>query len=315
MTIDLQAQSLTRRSGVTLSNVDLSDPRILHCAGLDWQVNLTDLRTDAGVSVPEHKAVVRSDTQAVLGVVGSQWTGIQNSEMLDTLRSLAGQIEGSKIETAGMFGGGKRVWLQCTAPSMDFNLGDGDGDQTLGKLLITSRHDGTGAMRLCPTGVRVICQNTLAMALKQGRNSNHNMSIRHTPAAPDRLKIVCEAYGRAMIAWNKQREALKALAEVKASKASFEAMMLAAWGLPGEDEGERAKDCRTEREATIRRIEQGERGTTTKATEGSLYNQHQAVVEYIDHILAKHDTGIESALWGDNHRRKSNALEAALSFA
>lgn len=127
-------------------------------AGLDWKVEAKPIYNDKGIEIPGYKANTRDIDDKVLGLVSNRYKLVQNSEAFDFTDSLIGGDV--KYETAGSLLGGKRIFLLARLPEKKI-LGD-DFDNY---ICFTNSHDGTGAIQACMTPVRVVCQNTLNLAL------------------------------------------------------------------------------------------------------------------------------------------------------
>ena len=127
-------------------------------AGLDWKVEAKPIYNDKGIEIPGYKANTRDSDDKVLGLVSNRYKLVQNSEAFDFTDSLIGGDV--KYETAGSLLGGKRIFLLAKLPEKKI-LGD-DFDNY---ICFTNSHDGTGAIQACMTPVRVVCQNTLNLAL------------------------------------------------------------------------------------------------------------------------------------------------------
>lgn len=151
---------------------DATLDEIIKLGGLDWQVQRSRVRyfTEAGdaeimakdLAVYDDKVVTfRSDTKAPLGVVSKDWRTVQPREVAEFFRELLVGI-GLEIETLGVLQGGKRVW--CMA-----KVGDAatvvKGDKVLPYILVATSMDGTLATTIRFTTVRVVCHNTLRMAM------------------------------------------------------------------------------------------------------------------------------------------------------
>ena len=122
------------------------------------------------------QAVVREDTNEVLGMVGRRWKPCQNHEAFAFLDSLVGDQE-LLYETAGALVRGERVWMMARMPK-EMRI-EGTDDVTRPYLLLANWHDGFGSLRCFFTGVRVVCQNTLNMASTQKAMAS-GICIRHT---------------------------------------------------------------------------------------------------------------------------------------
>lgn len=131
---------------------------------LPWEPQTVELcREDNYATLKTHKAVVRSDTKDLLGIVSDRYTVFPNS----LLGELADHIGGDRVsvETAGSFRGGKRAWILCRDEGADWEAVSGDLNK--GYALLTVGHDGTQALTVKPTSVRVVCANTHNIALSR----------------------------------------------------------------------------------------------------------------------------------------------------
>ena len=138
----------------------LTSKEAIKIAGLDWTVEAKPIYDDRGVEIPGFKANTRSSDSKVLGLVSNRYKLVQNSEAFDFTDSLIGGDV--RYETAGSLMGGKRIFLLARLPEKKI-LGD-DFDNY---ICFTNSHDGTGAIQACMTPVRVVCQNTLNLAIGQ----------------------------------------------------------------------------------------------------------------------------------------------------
>lgn len=172
----------------------------LKFGGLDYTVDKRPLFTfdtenqdadpEADIIIPELEvpgffATVRSDTEAVLGVVGKDYEVVQNVDAFSFFDSIVGGENGILYETAGALGNGERLFITAKLPDY---IRVGRNDCIEKYLFLTTSHDGTGSIQIAFTPVRIVCQNTLNAAL---RNQINGIKIRHTASAADKLK---EAY-------------------------------------------------------------------------------------------------------------------------
>jgi phage/plasmid-like protein (TIGR03299 family) len=141
----------------------------LRIAGLDWEVALTELVADFGEAepgqryrpVPGGRATYRRDTGAPLGAVGTRYLPLQNGEAFAWMDEVVGESK-AIWHTCGSLRGGRKVWMLAKLPG-DLEVGN---DDVLNKyVLIVNPHDGSGSVRLFPTSVRVVCANTLRLAM------------------------------------------------------------------------------------------------------------------------------------------------------
>lgn len=142
----------------------------LKLAGLDWTVDQKSIQVCGGSKIENFKANVRSSDKKVLGVVTDRYRVVQNHEAFAFTDSLIGGDV--RYECAGSLAGGRKVWLLAQLPEREIV-----GDKTETYLCFSNTHDGSGAIRVCMTPIRVVCQNTLNLALAGARRS---WSVRHT---------------------------------------------------------------------------------------------------------------------------------------
>lgn len=149
----------------------------LIAAGLDWDVEGRDIFTDNGIKIEGYKANTRVTDDAILGIVSNRYSIVQNRDAFSFTDSLIGN--GAVYETAGSLRGGKQVWMLAKTDQMKI-LGD-DVDPY---ICFTNSHDGMGAVRCIMTPVRVVCANTLSLALSQ---TSRSWSTRHIGDISDKL--------------------------------------------------------------------------------------------------------------------------------
>lgn len=139
-------------------------------AGLDWQVIQKPIITEDGIPISGFKANLRETDNRVLGVVTDRYRTIQNHDAFAFTDSLLG--EGVTYETAGSLQNGRRVWMLAKLPQRYII----SGDEITPYLVFMNAHDGTGAIKAAMTPIRVVCQNTLNLALhtaKRSWSTNH----------------------------------------------------------------------------------------------------------------------------------------------
>lgn len=146
----------------------------LKLAGLDWQVIQKSIATTDGQVISGFKANVRNTDNRVLGVVTDRYKVVQNEDAFAFTDQLLG--EGVIYETAGSLQDGRRTWLLAKLPQRYII----SGDEIAPYMVFMNTHDGTGAIRAAMTPVRVVCMNTLNLALSTAKRSwstNHTGDI------------------------------------------------------------------------------------------------------------------------------------------
>lgn len=143
----------------------------LIAAGLDWDVVQRPVFTQDGVKVPGYFANVRQQDGNILGVVTSRYKVVQNRDAFAFTDELLG--EGVRYETAGSLMGGRKTWILAKLPTRYII----QGEQILPYLVFSNTHDGSGAIKIAMTPIRVVCNNTLNLALN---TADRCWSIHHT---------------------------------------------------------------------------------------------------------------------------------------
>ena len=151
----------------------------LALAGLDWRVLQEPIYTQTEELINGYKANVRDSDRKVLGVVTDRYKVIQNDEAFAFTDGLLG--EGVRYETAGSLQGGRKVWLLAHMPH-EYIM---SGERISPYLLFSNTHDGSGAIKVALTPIRVVCQNTLNLALSGAKRS---WSMIHTGDIKEKMQ-------------------------------------------------------------------------------------------------------------------------------
>ena len=151
----------------------------LQLAGFNWRVMQEPIYTAMEELVDGYKANVRDSDRKVLGVVTDRYRVIQNDEAFAFTDELLGA--GVKYETAGSLQGGRKVWLLAHMPH-EYII---SGERISPYLLFSNTHDGSGAIKVALTPIRVVCQNTLNLALA---NAKRSWSMIHTGDIKEKMQ-------------------------------------------------------------------------------------------------------------------------------
>lgn len=288
-------------------------------AHLDWGVELWPVRaTDPNAALPDvvcklHRATIRTDTRAVLGVVGDGYTPFQNGESFEFMDAIVGENL-AMFESAGSLRDGRVVWMLARIPKELWVTPD---DEVKPYVLLTNSHDGSMAVRMLPTCVRVVCMNTLNLALRQGQGTG--WSIRHCPSLPERVEEARRALGLVTQRLDRFQIEIKVLRSKQVTipqLANYFDMLL-----PAAETG-RAK---THRDQVIQQFHANfENPTNTlPGIEGSTWAAYNAVSQWADHM--KHYRGslpgirqqrrLDSIWFGAANEIKQDAWASALELA
>lgn len=182
-------------------------------AKLDWTVNQFPVFAN-GNEIPGYFANVRSDTNEALGLVRGRYKVIQNAEAFDFVDGI---IENKDIEcryeTAGSLFNGRRIFLLVKLPNKELL-----GDDVENYLFFTNSHDGSSALTAGITNVRVVCNNTLQMAI---RGAQRTWTCRHTDSIFAKKAQAQEALGLAVTYMDSMDEIAEELATRKINEETF----------------------------------------------------------------------------------------------
>jgi phage/plasmid-like protein (TIGR03299 family) len=151
----------------------------LRLAGLDWNVVQEPIYTPFREKIEGFKANVRDTDRRVLGVVSDRYKVVQNVEAFSFTDELLGN--GVRYETAGSLSEGRRVWLLARLPR-EYIIA---GERISPYLVFSNTHDGSGSVKVAITPVRVVCNNTLNLALNTAQRS---FSMIHTGNIADKIQ-------------------------------------------------------------------------------------------------------------------------------
>lgn len=183
-------------------------------AHLDWKVvKLPLFAGSKRIPVPDRFAVVRrtgdliAKTDPVLGIVSNEYTPLQNRDAFAFFDPIVGQ-NAAIYHTAGALGQGERVWILAKLPGHIRVVGD---DITEKYLLLSNSHDGKSSVQIKFTPVRVVCQNTLTLALNDGSC----WRVSHHSDIHQRLKQAHEMLGLIKIRFDDMEQSFQAMSRVK----------------------------------------------------------------------------------------------------
>jgi phage/plasmid-like protein (TIGR03299 family) len=291
-------------------------------AGLDWRVEQWPVRafdpdnnaTEAGI--PAFVANVRTDTQAVLGVVGKRYRVFQNREAFDFMDALVGDRL-AMYETAGSLHGGKRVWMLARIPK-EYRAGSDDLIKPY--VLLTNTHDGSQALRMIPTTVRVVCQNTLNLAMRYA--GAEGLTISHHPRLESRIAEARTKLGIIAARFDQFDEELHAMLARQLNVSEAQAYFRDLAGVGAGVQTERQKKAREDVYGKMLANFDNERNTLRGITH-TPWAAYNAVSEWADHQRKYRGTNpadklnrrLDSVWFGTSHQIKQAAYQGALELA
>ena len=204
----------------------------LRAAGLNWEVQPKQIAIgETGELIPNAIANVRSSDGKVLGIVTDRYKIVQNTDAFaftDTL--IGGDV---RYETAGSLNGGRKIWLLAKLPEAKVA-----GDKVDPYLCFTNTHDGSGAVKAFVTPIRVVCNNTLNLAL---RGAKRTWSVRHNGDINRKIAEARESLELAEKYMTALDISAQKMAEIKVDEAKLEAILTNLFNKPKEDASDREK--------------------------------------------------------------------------
>lgn len=286
-------------------------------AGMDWQIQESPVHFKADAighmgsihSFPEQKVLYRSDTKAPLSVVSNRYQIVQPREVMEFYRDLT-EVSGYELETAGVLKGGRKFWALARTGQNATLKGN---DQVNGYLLLATSCDGTLATTATPTTVRVVCNNTLTIALD---GTTRAIKVPHSTRFDARA--VKKQLGVAVSQWDEFMYRMRVLAERKVQwhEAMGFFMNVLCEVTPYSKLPEVLPNERALRK--VQSLYEGRgRGATLESSQGTAWGLLNAVTEYVDHErrARSNEYRMDSAWFGQGAQIKQRALEAALQLA
>ncbi|KGK59222.1 MULTISPECIES: DUF932 domain-containing protein [Xanthomonas] len=280
-------------------------------AGMDWEIESSEVRyatttpaSEPGKTFPEQKVLYRSDTKAPLAVVSKRFQVVQPGEILEFYRDLSA-LHGFELETAGVLRGGRKFWaLARTGQCVTLKR----RDTVEGYLLLATACDGTLATTAQFTSVRVVCNNTLQIAVGQRGGA---IKVPHrSQFKPDDIK---RQLGIIVASWDGFVERMKALCEQPVDPDSVDGLLRRVLVYGGSGTGDPVVS--EQAVAGVRALFEGAgRGALLSSSRGTAWGVLNSLTEFVDHHRrARSDDNRREAAWfGQGAAIKQRAWEEVI---
>ena len=264
-------------------------------AGMDWMIEESEVRYITGNhtvgaihTFPEQKVLYRSDTKRPLAVVSKRFQVVQPEEVLEFYRDLT-EHAGFELETAGVLKEGRKFWALARTGQSAMLKGK---DQVNGYLLLATACDGSLATTAQFTSVRVVCNNTLQIALGDNRGA---VKVPHR--SEFNADAVKQQLGITVAPWNRFVAKMKDLVACPVDPDSVDGLlrrMLTYPGQPGQ-----APVVNEQAMRSVRALyDGGGRGAQLASSRGTAWGLLNSVTEYVDHHRrARSDDHRREAAW------------------
>lgn len=249
----------------------------LKISGLDYQVEKKEIYLADGTLVKDKFATVRKDTNDILGVVGRNFNIVQNQQAFSFIDEIIGN-GGADFETAGVIDNGRGAFV--LAKTDPIQILDDPFDPY---ILFSNYHDGSGALKVMFTPIRVWCQNCLAVASKQ---ASLKLSIKHSNQVMSKLQTASVVMKNHAVYIEDVKKDAEILAVTPFTREQFEDSLYKL--IPTKEDAtntilSRAEDARVE---LLRAYDQAD----LQNFNNSAWKALQAVSDYASHYLPKRDT-------------------------
>lgn len=285
-------------------------------AGMNWQIEETEVRFVSGSAgsnlgsihaFPEQKVLYRSDTKAPLSVVSARYNVVQPAEILEFYRDLT-EVGGFELETAGVLKEGRKFWALAKTGQTGLLKGK---DKVDGYLLLATACDGTLATTAQFTSVRVVCNNTLQIALADGTGVVKVPHRSQFDAAAVKRQL-----GIAVSSWDSFMARTQALADRKVTDSAAEAFFRRVLTYPTTNLAERV--VVNERAIkTVGELYAGSgKGADLPSAAGTAWGLVNSITEFVDHHrrARSDDHRLDAAWFGQGGALKQKAWDEALKL-
>lgn len=279
-------------------------------SGLNWEAGFSPVYTQSGRIVQGYRAIVRNDTQDVLGMAKSKYHIVQPADGFKFFDECIGN--GVEYFTAGSLGNGNKIWVLAKLPYQSEIV---KGDLIENYTLLSNSFDGSTTLKIMFTPIRVVCQNTLKMAEVSG---NYLLNARHTESVTTKIKSVRGLLNDLILKAQQTEYDLKAMQKVTISDEEMVNFLNELFA-PEKSETEistRAKNTVQE----IMNLTDNGKGTDLPGVKGTVYGLYNAITEYADHFKTvkgekeNPDKRFDSVMFGSSASLKENAFNKALQL-
>ncbi len=277
-------------------------------SGMDWEIKETEVRYAAGQGeatslrdFPAQKVLYRSDNKHPLAVVSRKFRVVQPGEVLEFYRDLTA-CGGFRLETAGVLRGGRKFWAMARTGLATTLEGR---DRVEGYLLLATSCDGTLATTAQFTSVRVVCNNTLRIAL-----SGNGGAIKVPHRSEFDAEAVKRQLGVTVSAWDAFVARMRELCEVRVAPTSVDGILRRVLTYPSPAGGPAVVN--EQALSGVRALFEGAgAGSRLSSSRGTVWGLLNSVTEYVDHHRrARSDDHRRDAAWfGPGAQLKQRAWE------
>ncbi len=303
------------KTGTELTEPPDSQTAII-AAGLNWNVEKTKIYSQNGFEIKNYFGIMRTDNKKILGVVKNNYQPLQNRDAFNFFDPLINS-KFLQYETAGALGEGEIVWILAKIRN-DGSFYVHQDDEISKYLLLSNSHDGQSAVNIKFTPIRVVCQNTLSMALNSGKTTN----IKHLPGMKDKLEDIqavvtdiCKIYSHIEVRFNEMAECKLENNAVQSYFNKIYPVMDLKLGMT--EEQIKKRDFIIKIHQQLMNYFENGIGVKEFHIDGTLWAAYNAVTQFIDHpdSYKLGDNKLLKRIWfGDGEILKKKAYNIAVGW-
>lgn len=289
--------------GTHLEDIPTSERAII-ASGLNWKVTKENIFIE-NKEIKNSFAVVRrnenGEIKNVLGIVGKNYKPVQNIEAFNFFDTIVGEKK-AIYHTAGSLRSGKIIWILAKLPQ---NIFVSSNDCVELYTLLMNRHDGKKSLIVRPTPIRVVCNNTLNIALSQ--ETDNILSFRHTKNINEQMQMAATTLNYSLTLFEKTKEAYTFIAKKEVTKETLTEYFNNVINF-----NEKSKKSLNKRN---RLFDVFDYDVQTNKIKPSLWVAYNSVTYFIDHEDGKEKRRLEKAWVGNGFSTKQKALNLAIQMA
>jgi phage/plasmid-like protein (TIGR03299 family) len=293
--------------GTPLTPDDLYDwQSVCVKSGLDWEAELVPLLTADTQAKVEHQAVRRKTDGRILGVVGKNYHVLQNREAFQWFQPFLDAKEAA-LHTAGSLQEGSRVWVLAKMNRDPLIIAPGDEVEKF--ILLSHGHDGSLAVRVGFTPIRVVCSNTLALAHRA--DASKLIRVRHSASVVENLDSIRAVMSLANAEFEATADQYRLLARKSINQADLRRYIKKVLKVEGDKISTRTMNMMQQ----ITALCEFGRGNDLASVSGTYWTAYNGVNEWLSYNRGHNQQNRLNSLWfGDSANMNKHALETALTM-
>lgn len=270
---------------------DVTIEQRLDKAKLNWTVRTETVKTESGIIIPKHVAIVREDTNRPLSVRGDSYQLFQNHELMELLDKVAAKT-GLPIHKGGYFGHGEKVYIQLKSDTLKLGT-----DRVQGFVTGINSFDGSTSLGFGNSTTTISCQNTFFKAFRELASK-----IRHTKNMMTKVDEIALTVERAVEEEGQMFKHIKRMSEVKMDDKVKDLVTRALFNIGDTLDLESDKDISTVTRNKLSRFNIDLNGELQEKKD-NLWGLFSGVTKFTTHSISKHDN-TESKLFGIYGKRE-----------